>query len=107
MIASGFPLSSGNTFRVIGIRMPKVPQEVPVAKDRPTAIRKMIAGRKPSMFPALFSTMPATYSAAPRESVIAFRVQARERIMMAGTIALKPSDRQLMHSLKLRTLRST
>ena len=37
---------SGNTPRVMGISMPKVPQEVPVAKDRPTAIRNTMAGRK-------------------------------------------------------------
>ena len=29
----------------MGIRMPKVPQEVPVAKDKPQAMMKMIAGR--------------------------------------------------------------
>ena len=46
MIASGLPLSKGNAFRQIGIRIPKVPQLVPVAKARKQAIRKTIAGRK-------------------------------------------------------------
>ena len=38
-------LSRGNTARVIGIRIPKVPQEVPVAKARKTPMIKTIAGR--------------------------------------------------------------
>ena len=60
MMASELPLSSGNALRQIGIRMPKVPQDVPVAKDRPTAIRKMIAGRKFCRLSADPWTMPAT-----------------------------------------------
>ena len=31
------------TLRTIGIRIPKVPHEVPVANERPTAIAKMMA----------------------------------------------------------------
>lgn len=34
--------------------------------------------------------VPATKSAAPRLSVMAFKVQAKVRIRIAGTIALKP-----------------
>ena len=34
------------TSRVIGMRIPNVPHDVPVANERPQAIRKMIAGRQ-------------------------------------------------------------
>ncbi len=37
---------SPNTATAIGIRMPNVPQEVPVANARPSAIRKKIAGHE-------------------------------------------------------------
>ena len=48
----------------------------------------------------------ATYSAAPKLSVIAFKVQAKVRIRMAGTMALKPSGIQDMHSLNFMTRRT-
>lgn len=35
----------GNTAIQIGIRIPKVPQDVPVAKARKAATRKMMAGK--------------------------------------------------------------
>ena len=35
-----------NTFTTMGIRIPKVPQEVPVENARKHATRKIIAGRK-------------------------------------------------------------
>ena len=90
----------------MGIRIPKVPQEVPVENARKHATRKIIAGRKFISEPALFCTVSATKTAAPRESVIAFSVQAKVRIKIAGTIALKPSGRHFIQSEKLRTLRS-
>ena len=42
-----------NIGRTIGIRIPKVPQEVPVANERTQATRKMIAGRSAPMEAAL------------------------------------------------------
>ena len=75
----------------IGIRMPKVPQDVPVANERPTAIRKMITGRNIRNPVAECSTSPATYSFAPRLSVMDFRVHANVRIRIGETICLKPS----------------
>ena len=105
MIARGLPLSRGNALSVIGINMPNVPHDVPVAKDRPHAIRNMIAGRMLRKLPLLWSTMFATYSAAPRESVMALRDHARVRIVMGATIALKPSSMHFMHSLNLSTRR--
>ena len=89
----------------MGIKIPKVPQEVPVAKAKSAAMAKMIAGRKFSRLPALFSTILATYSAAPSESVIALRVHARDKIVMAGTIALNPSGIHSMQALYPSTLR--
>jgi hypothetical protein len=49
MIASvdfeGSGSESENAFNVIGIRIPNVPHDVPVAKDRMQAITKITAGR--------------------------------------------------------------
>ena len=94
-----------NTFTTIGIRIPKVPQEVPVENARKHATTKMIAGRKFIKDPALLCTVSATKTAAPRESVIAFKVHAKVRIRMAGTMALKPLGRHFIQSVKLKTLR--
>ncbi len=93
-----------NTSTTIGMRIPNVPQEVPVEKARKHATMKMIAGRKFIKDPALLCTASATKVAAPRESVMAFSVQAKVRIRIAGTMALKPSGRQAIQSLKLKTL---
>ena len=95
-----------NTLTTIGIRMPKVPQDVPVANASPHPTRKMMAG---SRFNRLFAQpliAEATYSAAPRLSVMDFKVQAQVKIRMAGTIALKPSGTQDMDSSKVRTRRA-
>ena len=45
-------LPAGNMLSTIGIRIPNVPHEVPVAKEIPQATRKMIAGRKLLSAPA-------------------------------------------------------
>ena len=92
-----------NTFTTIGIRIPKVPQEVPVAKARKHPIRNTIAGRKFIRLPAADSVAISTKSAAPKLSVIAFKVQAKVRIRIAGTIALKPSG---IHSIQERNTRT-
>ncbi len=94
-----------NTATTIGIRIPKVPQEVPVAKARKHPTTKIIAGRKFINAPALDSTSPATYRSAPRLSVIAFSVHAKVRIRIAGTMARNPSGIQSIHSLKESTRR--
>ena len=55
-----------NTLTTMGIRMPKVPHDVPVANASPHPTRKMIAGsrfNRPSAQPLIAE---ATYSAAPR-----------------------------------------
>ena len=45
-------LSARPRLNTIGIRIPKVPQEVPVAKEIPQATKKIIAGRKLLSAPA-------------------------------------------------------
>ena len=95
----------GIAARTIGIRMPNVPQLVPVENARMTATTKMIAGRKfcrPAAGPLMMSEMKTF---APSESVIVFSVHAQQRIMIAGTIALKPSGNASMQSRKLITRR--
>ena len=98
-------LESANTATTIGISMPKVPQEVPVENARKQPTRKIIAGRKFIREPAVCYMASATNSAAPRLSVIAFRVQAKVRINIAGTMALNPSGKHSIHWVKLKTLR--
>ena len=99
-MASGLPLLRGNTLSTMGIRMPKVPQDVPVAKARKQPMRNTMAGSSIWNPAAECSTTAATYSRAPSESVMAFRLHAKVRIMMAGTMALKPSGMQAIISLK-------
>ena len=56
----------GKTLIVIGIRIPNVPQEVPVENDRKQPIRKMIAGSMTCRPAAEPSTRPETNSLAAR-----------------------------------------
>ena len=94
MMRSG--AAAGNTAMQIGMSMPNVPQEVPVAKASNAATMKIIAGSSICRPEAVLATTPDTYSAAPSESVMLFSVHARVRISMAGTMASKPLIRQLM-----------
>ena len=91
-------------FTIIGMSMPKVPHEVPVAKARKAPTRNMIAGNSPRSGPDTPPTKPATNSLAPRLSVMVFSVHAKVSISIAGTIALKPSGIELQQSVKLNTL---
>ena len=92
-----------NASTTIGMRIPNVPHEVPLANASTHATKKMIAGKKLIKEAALPLTSASTYGAAPRLSVIAFKDHAIVRIRIAGTIALKPSGRHPIHSLKERT----
>ena len=99
--------SAGKIAVTIGIRIPNVPHDVPVAKARPQATRNMIAGRKlasPSAAPFIRS---ATKYFAPRRPVIFLRAVANVRIVIAGTIALKPSGTHSIAPLKVITLLQT
>ena len=92
--------SPANASTTIGMRIPNVPHEVPLANARTHATKKMIAGKKLISADALFLTSASTYGAAPRLSVIAFNDHAIVRMRIAGTIALNPSGRDCIHSLK-------
>jgi len=87
----------------MGIKIPKVPQEVPVENERIQATKKMIAGRKLARPAAAEFIRPSTYSAAPKRPVIFLRAVANVRIKIAGTIALKPLGIQAIASLKVTT----
>ena len=106
IIISSLLTSPPKTFTTIGIRIPNVPQDVPVAKARKIPTTNTRAGSRliSALLSAIFATIPATYSAAPNESVIDLSVHANVRTRMAGTILLKPSGIAFIHSLKLSTL---
>ena len=89
----------------IGIRMLKVPQEVPVAKARNAATRKITIGRKPCREPADFATISATKTFAPRRFVIPDSVQAIVRIRIGAIMDLKPSGIHSVNSWKDSTSR--
>ena len=90
-----------------GISIPKVPQDVPVAKARTQATRKMIAGRNDAREAAEPSRAVLTNSVAPRRPVIFLRDVAIVRIRIAGTIAMKPLGIHSIASLKLTRRRAT
>ena len=81
------------------MRIPNVPHDVPVAKAKKTPIINTIAGSRLSHIPDTFLTRSATYSLAPRLSVIDLSVHANVRISIAGTIALNPSGMHLQQSV--------
>ena len=97
----------GNTAMHIGISMPNVPHDVPVAKASKAATMNIIAGSSICNSVALLATTLDTYCAAPSESVMLFRVHARVRIKMAGTMASKPLIKQLIASSNFRVWRVT
>ena len=96
---------ASNTPQTMGMRIPKVPQLVPVAKAMPQARRKRTTGIKFFSAPALRSSS-LTKSLLPRQYfVMPARDHAKVRMSIAGTIALKPSAKELKNSLKLTILR--
>ena len=52
-IIDSVPLPAGKIARTIGMSIPKVPQEVPVANARTQATKNMIAGRNAPRAPAV------------------------------------------------------
>ena len=100
-------LSEGKMAVTMGIRMPKVPQLVPEAKASRQATIKMTAGSMLYRLADAPHITSWTYSAAPRPLVMLFRLTAMVRMMMGGTMALKPLGTQAMASLKVMTRRAT
>ena len=80
--------------------MPKVPQLVPVEKLSTQAMTKMMAGRKLNRPAAALSVTPATKYFAPSRPVTFFSAVASVRIVMAGTMFIKPVGIASMDSLK-------
>ena len=85
----------------MGMRIPNVPQDVPVEKARTQATIKMIAGRKFARPAAALSISVATNTSAPKRPVMFLRAVANVRIKIAGTIALKPLGMHSIASLKV------
>ena len=92
---------SGKIPRVIGMRIPKVPQLVPVAKARKHPMRNTIAGRNAWKFCADPFTTVSTKTLDPRLSDMALRDQANVRISMADTIDSNPFGTHSIISEKL------
>ena len=90
----------------IGIKIPNVPQLVPVANASPIAITKNNGGII-NIKAASFGTIEATKP--PRFKYLSLQipesVHARQRIKMEGVIALKPVLKQSQKSLKVITFR--
>ncbi len=76
-----------------------------MAKDRPMPMRNTTAGSRFLRPPAAPRTTSATKTLAPSWLVTPDRVQAKIRIRIAGTMALKPSTRAPVNSSKVTTFR--
>ena len=92
---------SGNIAVTIGIKMPNVPQEVPVAKASPLPTRNNIAGKSEVavILPEsmLLTKVPASNFVLQKPP----NVQARTRIRMAETIILNPCGIHSANSLNV------
>ena len=88
----------------IGTRIANVPQEVPVEKERNTATANSTTGIKILADAWSPTTLPTNW-ARPIASPTPFKVHAKTRIVTAGTISLKPSDRLSIKLLKVMTFR--
>ena len=102
MIISSLFLPS-NTAHTIGISIPNVPHDVPVANAMRHPTINITAGRKLNRLPDADVIAVCTKSFAPIISVVPLSVHANVRISIAGTIALKPSGIASIHLPKSRT----
>ena len=91
-------LPTGKIAKTIGIKIPNVPQDVPVANAIPQATRKIIAGNRLCSTVAEPPTSSATYTSAPKSPVTPERVHAKVRIKMGETMALK-QQKGILYSL--------
>ena len=90
----------------MGTSTPNVPQDVPVANAIAPASTKKIAGNKNfgnELFARLFCTNACASRKPPFAPIIPDNDQAKVKIKIAGTIALKPSVKLPVISLKLNT----
>ena len=96
---------SGNIAVTIGIKMPNVPQEVPVAKASPLPTRNNIAGKSEV---AVILPESMLLTKAPASNFVLQKppnVQARTRIRIAETIILNPCGIHSANSLNVITRR--
>ena len=84
------PLPAGKIASTIGISIPKVPQEVPVAKASTHATIKITAGKSFASVSGKEFIISPTKNFAPSSPVIFLRAVANVKIRIAGTIAIKP-----------------
>ena len=95
-------LASPKIAIAIGINIPNVPHDVPVANERPSETRKKIAGSKiPTVaFPPITElTKPPIFKKSSLQ--IPESVHARQRIITAGVIALNPFTKHSQNSVNL------
>ena len=84
---------TSNIDTTIGIKIPKVPQLVPVAKAKNIATTKITTGKKELKLPTAFSISPPTYWVEPSRSLdIFFKAVAIVKIKIADTIEENPSE---------------
>ena len=103
MMNSGL-VGSWKTVVTMGMRIPKVPQDVPVANAMKTATTKMMAGSRDCRPAATPFMAPSTKAEALRISspvVRFFREVARVRMMIGAIMAMKPSGTLFMASLNV------
>ena len=95
---------AGNTARTIGIRIPNVPQDVPVENAITQATIKMIAGKNTARLDAPERRL-STNTSEPSPLVIFLSAVAKVRIRIAGTIATNPLGIEAIDSLNVIALR--
>ena len=91
----------------MGMRIPKVPQAVPIEKERNAAIAKTITGRNIALMPELVTMDCMNCGVLKSSRHTPERVQARIRMMLAGNMIFMPSTLPLKKSAKERSRRGT
>ena len=91
----------------IGIRIPNVPQAVPIEKERNAAIAKTKTGRSIADIPELVTTPSMNCGACRRSRHTPESVHARIRMMFAGSIIFMPSTAPFINSLNVTKRRGT
>ena len=87
--------------------MPKVPQAVPMEKARKAAIAKTITGRNIAPIPEEVTTCCMNCGAESRSRQTPESVQARMRMMFAGSISFMPSTEPSANWANVISLRGT
>ena len=95
------------TGTTMGIRMPKVPQAVPVEKLRKPATTKMMAGSRPPEMPPSATMVLTKSGVCSRSRHTPLMAQASTRMVLAGIMAFMPSPAQSMKDLRLMRPRGT